>query len=596
MRFHILGPLEVHHGDTRVDVVGAKRQAVLGTLLLHAGEAVSIDRLVDTLWGEKPPRSAPSNLRTYLTDLRRTVGRSARFSNATGYRIDVDPDEVDLRVFERLVDRGEAAARDGDPRQAVELLERAVGLWRGSVLGGLELGSWADAARTVVEERRWAALSTLVDAKVVLGQHEGVIARLRGMVAERPLSERTRAQLVLTLHRAGRTADALAEFAQARAVLRAELGLDPGPELRDAQQQVLADSRVSALRRPRCLPAEPTGFVGRTRELADLDTAIRSGVGAVVSGAPGVGKTALVLRAAHRLAQAFPDGHLHHRLGAHDTGAVLGEFLCALGVARRDVPAGVQDRAMAYRSLLADRRMLIVLDDAADMTQVRPLLPGVGACRVLVSSRVTPSGVDGLRSVRVDPLDRNGSIDLLGALAGQDRLAREPEALAAVVRACAGSPLALRIAGARLAVRPDIPVARLAERLSDETTLLDELAIEGLSVRASFAASYRALSADARAVLRAASMLGQPDFTASVLAMTLDVTEQRLDRAVEELVLANLLDTLHGRYRLGRLMRLCAGERAAAEDPPRNLRCIGPARLPHGLLPVPTLLEAASDV
>ncbi|GGU27568.1 BTAD domain-containing putative transcriptional regulator [Lentzea flava] len=537
MRLHVLGPLEVHGAEGRLAIGGVKRQGVLVALLLRAGEMVSTDRLVETLWGEAPPRSAPSNVRTYVSDLRRMLAGTAQVSSVgVGYRMEVDPAEVDLHVFHRLADEGEQAVRAGEHGHAVGVLTRALGLWRGRAFGGAELGPWVDAAATALDDRRWAALSALVEALTATGRGDDAICLLREMVAERPLAEGTWAQLVGALHRAGRTADALAVFGKARDVLRTELGLDPGPVLRDAQRRVFAAV-------PRGLPPGPADFAGRRRELAAI-TASASRM-TVVCGPPGIGKSALVLRAAERLAPSFPDGQLYHAV-TRGTGGALTELLCALGVRRDDVPEEIADRAAAYRSLLAERRVLIVLDGARE---VAPFVLGTGQSRVLVSTRRTPGGFEALR---LGPLADRDAVRVLGVA----RATAEPAAARAVVRACAGNPRALRIIAERLALRPGMSLRRLADRMADDAGVLDELAVGTTSVRAEIAASLDALSPAALRALRALATTGS--------AREPGRTESAVDLAVEELVAAGLVDPAG---RVDPLVRLCARELSAESVP-----------------------------
>jgi DNA-binding SARP family transcriptional activator len=666
MRFRILGPLEIQSADGPVEIKGVKRSGLLAALLMHPGHVVSTDRLVDTLWEESPPRSATSNIRTYVADLRAALGRTAKgdlriAGHTSGYLIRVEPAELDWLVFERLADLGEAATRAGDTERAARSLERAASLWRGRPLGGIELGSWARARITALEDRHWAVLSSLVDAQLQLGRCEDALVRLRRMVAERPLCERARAQLMVGLDLVGRKAEALAVFARGRKLLACELGLEPGPELREVQSRILAGRRLpswnagrpdprggpgaatpSAEARPRCLPAAVADFVGREQLIRGLielvgapDPGGRTGTAvAVVSGPPGAGKTAAILRAAHRLAPRFPDGQLYETLGGatdrpRPPEDVLADFLRALGVATRDIPAGAGSRASLFRSMLADRRMLIVLDDAADAAQIRPLLPGAGACGTLVSSRTRPAMLEGAHLVSLGALGDEDATALLSAVAGSDRVEREPDHARRIVRACSGSPLALRIAGARLAARPDRPLAVLAGRLADPSRRLDELAIGELSVRASFESGYRRLSPEARRAFRLLGRLRPAPLRASTVELLVGGPDGEPDRVVEDLLRAHLLtpvsagesrvdgmDGLSGmdglggmdgagvfdgepHYRVDELLHLYARERAEAEEPPERsfevVRPPGPAW--HAVLPHRTVgvlsLEAA---
>jgi DNA-binding SARP family transcriptional activator len=571
---------------------------VLAALLLHPGQVVSVDRLVDTLWEEAPPRSAASNIRTYVADLRASLGSLRVVSHPSGYLIQTGPAELDLLLFEALAKQGEKAAKDGDALGAARSLEQAAGLWRGRPLTGVELGSWGKSRITLLDDRRWGVLSALAEAEMALGRYEGLIVRLRRMLEERPLCERTWAQLMVALSRVGRKAEALLAFAQAREILTRELGLEPCPELREVQGGILAGRealpwsghqyvRAGSVRGtalPHYLPMAKPGFVGRTAELAELTGVLsgrsadrdgESGV-AAISGSPGVGKTVLLLRAAHELAPRFPDGCLYQVLDG-STGrpkaasVVLREFLRSMGIPPERVPIRVEEQATLYRSLLADRRMLIVLDDVADAAQLRPLLPGAGDCRALVASRTTLTPLDAARPVRVGPLDEEHSIDLLRRVIGDDRVAREPGQARRIAVACAGLPLALWIAGTRLAVRPSWPLARLAERLADDAGRLRELAIGELSVQAAFASSYVRLSPGARRVLRLAATLS-PAFLPAPALRSQGGADRAAPRggdgAVEELILANLLIPDRSGYRVDDLLRLYVRGRAETGDPP----------------------------
>ncbi|MFI6921148.1 BTAD domain-containing putative transcriptional regulator [Nonomuraea spiralis] len=628
MQFRILGPLEVRSAEGTVEIRGVKRRALLAALLLHPGQVVSVNRLVETLW-EEAPRSAASNIRTYVADLRASLGALRVVSHSSGYLIRVEPGELDLLLFETLADKGRQAAKDGDAPAAAITLERAAGLWRGEPLAGMELGAWAQARITLLDDLRWGVLSALVEAEMALGRYEELIVRLRLMLEERPLCERTWAQLMVALYHLGRKAEALVAFAQAREILTRELGLEPCPELREVQRGILAGRKAlpwsSHHYTPPPSPATPpgrplphgvaggagagvasragvasggggasgagggasgdsgggrrachlspvvAGLVGRAAELGEITGALTRPPGApggaavvALSGSPGAGKTVLLLRAAHELAPRFADGRLDQVLcgsTAHPkpVSAVLAEFLCSLGVPPRRQPAGVEDRAALYRSLLAGRRVLIVLDDVEDGAQLRPLLPGPGACRVLAAGRTRLTSLDGVRPVRVGPLAEESAIELLGDLIGDDRADREPGEVRRIAAACAGLPLALWIAGTRLAVRPSWPLARLAERLADESVRLKELAIGELSVQAAFAAGYAKLSPLARRVSWLAGSL--PPEQPVVLPGS-------PDGVVAELVQANLLVPVEGGYRLDDLFRLYVRGRAETGEPP----------------------------
>jgi NB-ARC domain-containing protein len=351
-------------------------------------------------------------------------------------------------------------------------------------------------------------------------------------------------------------------------------------------------TRQARRRAPCSLPAVTPDFVGRDAETSALTELLTSSsrrpdtVVAAVSGAPGTGKTALAVRTAHLLRRAFPDGQLYYALDGSGPApvpppVVLAELLRSLGVEGKDIPDGTADRAALYRSRLADRQVLVILDDAADIGQITPLLPGAGGSRALVTSSVRLTALEGAQPVDLPPLREHEAITLLGAVAGTARVAGEPGAALRIVRACCCLPLAVRIAGARLAMRPQLPLAVLADRLSAERTRLDELTVGELSLRARLRAGYRALPRAARRAFRLIGVLGDVNVSASLLGYELDWPEAEADRSIEALVRANLLAPVEPRpdgelrYRLVGLFGPYARERAEVEDPERHT----PARL-----------------
>lgn len=594
MRINVLGPLEVRLPIGSASIKGAKRCALLAALLLHPGRVVSKTRLIDAVWDESPPSSATANIRTYVSDLRKSLGetgdgRPRLTSDTSGYVIAVGSDELDLLDFEKLADEGAGAAKRGDVARAARCLDGAARLWRGRPFDGIELGSWAQARIAALEDRRWDVLSLWVEATLALGRHEDLIVRLREMLAERPLSERTWAQLMVTLERMGRTSEALAVFAKARAVLNDELGIEPGPELRGVHQQIRSAGGTqtngvatrTSLHRPCALPAVVPDFVGRGHAIKALtgwlsETGRSEMIVAELSGPPGAGKTTLAVRAAHTLRPAFPDGQLYHSLGGstarpQEPAAVLAELLRSLAVAARDIPDGIDDRAALYRSTIADRRMLVVLDDAADLAQLRPLLPGTGACRAIVSTRARMTALEGVHLLRVGPLARREAVELIAGIIGRARVARDPVAASRIADACGCFPLGLRIAATRLAMRPSWPLATLAARLRDERAVLDELALGELSVRAGLASSYWALGHEAQRAVRLIAMLGRVQLSVGSVGAVLGGPEAESDRTIEQLVCANLLSSVDDpaggepTYRLDDLFRIYARERAEAE-------------------------------
>ncbi|MEV0291496.1 MULTISPECIES: BTAD domain-containing putative transcriptional regulator [unclassified Kribbella] len=594
MRFKVLGPLEIRDGRGEPVRLGSpKLRAVLAILLVSANRPLTAGRLVETVWPERPPPTAIGALRTYVSALRRDLqlstgpgvvdGRLPRLvTDAAGYRMDVTAADLDLLAFEELTSGGEQALRDGDPLAASQQLSKGLALWRGRPLEDVPVDADPDGRLVVAEERRLAASETLVEARLALGQHTELTTELRALVEDNPLRERLWQQWMLALYRSGRQADALAAYRRLRDRLANELGTEPGRAVRDLHEQMLAADPVLDLPDhlslatrtvvPRQLPADVTTFTGRRTELAEL-TGLLKGDAAVgaVDGVAGIGKSALAVHAAHLVAASFPDGQLYADLSSDGTPiGVLGRFLRAL-----DVPdAGrydLDEAAGRFRAETATRRVLVVLDNAADAAQVRPLLPAGPACAVLLTSRRVLATLDGVRHLHLRPLAASESLTLLGQLAGSDRIAADPAAARKLVALCGGLPLAVRIAGARLAARPAWPVRTLTDRLADTRSRLDELLAGDLDVRASLQLSHRLLAAGSAAEREAAAafgLLGLPD----AADLSPPFAERLLGSAdptpvLELLVDAQLLESpAPGRYRLHELLRLLAREVAAGQD------------------------------
>ncbi|MFI6826879.1 BTAD domain-containing putative transcriptional regulator [Kribbella sp. NPDC050241] len=586
MRFKVLGPLEIRDGRGEpVQLGSAKLRAVLAVLLVSANRPLPAGRLVEMVWPDRRPPTAIGALRTYVSTLRRDLQLNAApprlVTDAAGYRMDVTAADLDLLAFEEFTTRGEQALRDGDPLAATELLSRGLALWRGRPLEDVAVDADPNGRLVVAEERRLAASETLVEARLALGQHTELTAELCALVEENPLRERLWHQWMLALYRAGRQADALAAFRRLRDRLAGELGTEPARAVRDLHAQILAadpeldlPGEVSQGTRtvvPRQLPADAASFTGRSTELGELADLLRGDpddrippIGAV-DGVAGIGKSALAVHAAHLVASGFPDGQLYADLSADSTAiGALGRFLRAL-----DVPDGgrydLTEAAGRFRAETATRRVLVVLDNATDAAQVRPLLPAGPGCAVLVTSRRVLATLDGVRHLHLRPLPPGESTALLGRLAGADRIAADPAAARKLVGLCGGLPLAVRIAGARLAARPTWPVRTLTDRLANARSRLDELRADDLDVRASLQVGHRLLEAGSvaeRAAASAFGLLGLPDAAdlsppfAERLLGAVDATP-----VLELLVDAQLLESpAPGRYRLHELLRLLARE------------------------------------
>ena len=597
MRFRVLGPLEVRDGDGEPVGLGSpKLRAVLAVLLVSANRPLSVSRLVDDVWPDRQPPTRAGAVRTFGLALRRARhlrgGAPPRLvTEAAGYRMEVSTADLDLLAFEELATGGERALRDGDPLAASEQLRRGLALWRGRPLEDVALDADPDGRLVVAEERRLAASEALVEARLALGQHAGLAAELRALVERNPLRERLWQHWMLALYRAGRQAEALAAYRRLRDRLVGELGTEPARAVRDLYEQMLAADPVLDLPGqlslgtrtvvPRQLPADVAAFTGRTAELAELAALLRrdrdDGVPPIgaIDGVAGIGKSALAVHTARLVAGRFPDGQLYADLTDVTSVGVLGWFLRAL-----DVPdAGRYDLAEAagrFRAETAARRLLVVLDNATDAAQVRPLLPAGPGCAVLVTSRRVLATLDGARHVHLRPMAPGESLALLGRLAGSARVAGDPPAARQLVALCGGLPLAIRIAGARLAARPAWPVRMLTDRLADTRRRFDELRADDLDVRASLLVGHRLLAAGSaaeRAAAAAFGLLGLPDaaslsppFAERLLGMTDPMP------VLELLVDAQLLESpAPGRYRLHDLLRLLARELATESWPAHEL-------------------------
>ncbi|GAB2994729.1 AfsR/SARP family transcriptional regulator [Saccharothrix stipae] len=598
LRFNVLGPLEVWHGDGQVPIPAGRARVLLATLLMHANQPVSVDVLVDRLWegGVPNPDRVKATLQMVVRRLRQALGDANVVRTTTnGYVAEVEPGSLDLHRFRELAANREYA--------------EALALWRGAPLSDVRSDVLhAEEVEPLLEERL-VVLERRIEADLAAGRAGDLVPELRSLTRAHPLRERFWGQLMLALHGSDQQAEALAAFRAVRELLADELGVDPSEYLRAVHRTVLVgDAEPAPALTPwtaLCqLPPDTADFIGRDdlyAEASALLTSDPTGTAVpvlAITGAPGTGKSTLTIRIAHALRASFPDGQLFVRLdGAgnapRDPAEVLAELLTAVGVSPSAVPDRLEARAAAFRSHLADRAVLLVLDDAAGVDQVRHLLPGTASSAVLISSRHQLGGLPGVRSLRVPPLAAPSGLDLLARMIGERRVADEAEAAAAIVEACGGLPLALRIVGARLAARQSLPLAKLAVRLADERRRLDELATSDMEVRASLELSYEALPPDAALAFRRLGLLGASD-VASWVARGLTGLDDP-EHAVEQLVEANLLEdvgrdaTGEPRYRLHDILAVYAAELARAEEVEcidEALRCYVEALL--------TLADAAS--
>ncbi|MFE4355131.1 BTAD domain-containing putative transcriptional regulator [Kitasatospora sp. NPDC001119] len=588
LRFQVLGPVQAWLDGKPLSLGSPQQQAVLTTLLLHSGRPVTTQDLVNALWGERPPAQAVAALRTYVSRLRsvieprREVRRPAELlvSVADGYALRIPGEALDLTVFERLAGEAAAARTTGDKREAHRLLVRALDLFSGRPLTGIP-GPYADAQRLRLAERQVAAAEELCAAALDIGLHAEIVGELNNLTAEHPLRERLRELLMLALYRCGRQAEALGVYTDTRKLLIEELGVEPGAGLSAMHTRILAadpDLAPPAVSAPAAreegpaappaqLPADVSDFSGRTELVGDLSTVLMNATGQAVvvtslAGIGGVGKTTLAVHVAHRVRAEFPDGQLYVDLrgaGASpaDPVGVLGDFLHALGVT--ESPDSLEQRAALYRSLLASRRMLILLDNARDADQIRPLIPGVSGCAVLATSRSRLAGIPGAQLFDVEELTPQEALALFSAIVGEQRVAAEPEAAMAVVTACGFLPLAVRIAAARLASRPRWSVSDLASRLADQRRRLDELQLGNLAVETTIGLGYGQLSVPEARAFRLLALIDSPDIPLASAAALLGVDEYTAEDLAEALVEANMLECFTpGRYRYHDLLRLYA--------------------------------------
>jgi DNA-binding SARP family transcriptional activator len=650
MEFRLLGPVELVAGGRMVDIGGPCQRSLVAALAVDAGRHVPVETLIDRVWGQAPPARARHALQVYVSRLRGLLRRVADGAaparvvhGAGGYLLDVDPDQVDLHRFRRMVEH--ARGRHCPDAVRVTVLESALALWRGPPLGNLPV-EWASRARPAWEQRYLEAVQSWAHASLRIGDPAAVVARLTDLVVEHPLAESLAAVYLRALCAAGLPAAAVDHFARFRRLLADELGIDPSDELQQLHQAILRGEPIPPVPReppaapgppeptespaapavavipvhPAALPPDSPAFTGRRTELAQLlafalDPAAgggppaavspqptarsgasapaprcRSGPGqgprhprmavAAIVGMPGVGKTALAVHIAHRLAHRFPDGQLvlelrgyaHHAAPVAPADA-LARALRALGVPPELIADGVEEeeRAGLYRSRLAARRVLILLDDAAAESQVQPLLPGTPGCLVLVTSRRRLSGLDHAAIVPLDPLSRPDAVAMFARVLGGDRMAVEPpELVAETVELCGRLPLAIRMAAARLVLHPSWGVRHLVERLRATPYRLSELAAGQRGVAAALDGSYRRLTADQQRCYRLLGRHPGPQVDPPAVAALLGVPLVQAHRLLDQLLDEHLLqEPTPGRYEFHPLIRAhaAAQREGAVADP-----------------------------
>lgn len=616
LRFSVLGPLRVLRRDTVVDLGPVQQRVVLAVMALHAGRPVGRQQMISAVWGDALPRNAVNLIQRHVSGLRRALepdrpghapSRLLTWTDA-GYLLTVPRGSLDLEVYERELARARTAQASGQPRQAAKALHAALGLWRGPVCDGLS-SPYIDAQASRLAESRVSALEERIELDLAAGDQADLIAELRDLVAEHPLRERLRGLLMLALYRAGRQAEALAAFREVRRQLRDELGVEPAAPLQRLHQQILlADSALATVPTtasaaaegtvvavpgtgrplPAQLPHRIADFTGRDAELAQLNALLANSdrygtatsvVITAIAGTAGVGKTALAVHWAHQISDRFPDGQLYVNLRGFDpTGSAMKPaeavrgFLDAFGISPQQIPASLDAQAALYRSLLAGHRILILLDNAADEDQVRPLLPGSTGCLVIVTSRNEMSGLivtEGAQPVFVDLLDVGESRQLLSRRIGNTRVSAEPQAVDDIIALCARLPLALMLVAARAATRPGFRLSALAAELRELGGSLDAFGGEDqiTNVRTVFSWSYQRLSARGRGLFRLLGMHFGPDISLSAAASLAGMSREQIRPALAELARAHLVtERIPGRFASHDLLRAYAAEVAYAHD------------------------------
>ncbi|MFF2043588.1 BTAD domain-containing putative transcriptional regulator [Kitasatospora sp. NPDC058170] len=617
VRFSVLGAMRIDLGGSDVPAGPPQQQAMIAALLLRSGRSASLHELVSTVWGDHAPDSAVTSLRTYVWRLRQRLEAECStprilLSTGSGYRLAVAPADVDAYRAEELGSEAARARAAGRHEDCTRLLTEAVALWRGEPLANVP-GPFAAQQRGRLAELRLMLLEERFDHDLLLGRHAATVPDLTAFTCEHPLRERPYGFLMEALYRCGRQAEALAVFARARRLLAEELGVEPGPELRDLHQRVLANdlpvrelpppsapdspaqppaaaataaatavadpppapptvpaatpaAALPAAPRPAQLPPDTSDFSGRDEAVARLCQALPGQddgalTVASVSGMGGIGKSTLALRVAHRIKERYPGGQLYADLrgtgaDAADPGAVLGSFLAALGVPGQEIPRALEDRTRLFRTVLDGRSVLLLLDDARDDSQVRPLLPGSAACAVVVTSRGRLAGLPATAHVHLGVFETDEALGLLRRVIGAERVDAEPDAARELVTACANLPLAVRIVAARLAARPGWTVASLVDRLGDERRRLAELQAGELAVAAVFELGYRQLTIRQAWAFRALAPVAGPGIGLGAAAAALGLGQEEAEPLLESLVDAALLESPSaGRYRYHQLVR-----------------------------------------
>jgi tetratricopeptide (TPR) repeat protein len=598
MEFRVLGPTELWSAGQPCDLGSARVRSALAILLLTPRTIVPADALVDRLWDTRPPAKARESLSVYIArlraSLRQAVGDSIRLAGrANGYVLDIDPETVDLHQFRRLRRQADALAASGDKDHAALLLREADGLWRGQALAGIR-GDWVARMRDSLEEERRAAILERVECELELGRHADLVGELRRLLAQYPLDETFIAHQMAALYRSGRPGDALSLYRETRSRLVDEQGTEPGPTLSELHQRILrrdpqlaimpVGQRPGRVSRPDTLPPETAEFVGRSKELELLteehgDTPSVS----VIEGMPGVGKTALAVQAARSVSGQYPDGMFYLNFHAHDPGRpsldsaeALHRLLRMLTGPDTQIPDAIGERAALWRAQLSRRRAIVILDDAARLDQVRPLLPVAGRCLFLITARRRLPDLEGARTLSLDVLSLDEAVTLFTRIAGPGR-ARDEDEVATAVGLCGRLPLAIQLTAGRLAQGYPLRLADLVEELSQSPARLGRAGAASPEVMSAFDLSYSTLEPDHQRLFRrlGVSPCAHVSLQAAVAlgGGTLAETEKALAALLDQHLLAR---APAGQFRFHNLIRGYAAVRAERDDPePEQRQAVG---------------------
>ncbi|GII28474.1 AfsR/SARP family transcriptional regulator [Planotetraspora mira] len=583
LRFEVLGPVRAWRGDDEIELGSPQQRAILAILLLQAGLPASPDQLIAAIWGGAAPRAAVGVVRSYVSRLRRALdpGHPAAVIESVGGGYALRTEHLDLTEFQRRLGAAREARRAGDAPATATALRGALALWHGTPLAGVN-GDYAEFERVRLGQLRLTAIEDLAAADIESGRHAEAAAELAEVIAEQPLRERPRELLMLALYRSGRQADALAVFGQVQRLLADELGLDPGPDLREMQRRILssdpallapaapAATAAIASRGPTQLPPDLPDFVGRDEERSLMAGALTPSHASVpvvgVEGLAGVGKTTLAVHLGHAVAANFPDGQLFVDL--RTAGEPLAELLRGVGVLDAGLPESFSERMALWRTLTTGRRLLVVLDDARDPEQVRQLLPGSGGSAVVVTARQRLYGLAHVHWLKLVGLGEDDSIALLERLIGADRVRPELADIRELVQRSAGLPQVLQAVGARIASRPGWSIAEAKRRLSRPAPGSPVLPSECGAIERPYMSLMEQLSPEQARAFRLLSMAG-PEVSLGAAAAALGLSLEDTDMLLESLVDLHLLESGDlDRYYYHEPLRRFAQSRAYVDDGP----------------------------